>query len=145
MIMVWNKGKKINQRTDYTPTHTSYNTAVLYLLEQSGHRNGGNHVPDDPHTHITYAGNGVVKSQLLLHEGEQNLPNAQSSQAFAPFLGGGRSMQSFAVWRQIITNLVQIDISSTMGRSLNLKLFFGINIRITLKIKFTCVDALLIP
>lgn len=108
--------------------YKSYKTALFYLLEQSGHRVEGDHVPDAPQTHVTNGGSAWAKSHLLLHEGVQNLPNAQSSQAFAPFLGGGRSIQSFAVSRQIITNLVQIDIKSAMCLSLNLIVFFGIKI-----------------
>ena len=117
--------------------YASYKTVIFHLLEQSGHRVGGDHVPDAPHAHIANGDSRWAKSQLLLQEGVQNLPNIQSSQAFAPFLGGGRSMQSFAVWRQIMTNLVRIDIKSTMCLSLNLKLPFGIEVRIILNIKLT--------
>ena len=76
--------------------YTTYKTAVFYLLEQSGHRVEGYHSPDDPHSQIL-SRSGWAKSHELLHEGVQNVPKNQPSQALAPFLGGGRSLQSSAV------------------------------------------------
>ena len=36
--------------------YKSYKTALFYLLEQSGHRVEGDHVPDAPQTHVTNGG-----------------------------------------------------------------------------------------
>jgi len=69
---------------------------IIYSLVQSGKRLVGIQVPLAPQTHIA-AGKGWAKSDLLLQKGEQNVPNIQSSQAFAPPLGGGRSLHFVAV------------------------------------------------
>ena len=51
------KQEKISPRIKLHPNiYTSYKTALFYLLEQSGHRVGGDHVPDAPHTHVTNGG-----------------------------------------------------------------------------------------
>ena len=70
-----------------------------YLLVQSGQRMGGNHIPDAPQIHIVNGGIALVNSQRSLQEGIHIRPKTQSSQAFAPFSGGRRSRQSFAVDR----------------------------------------------
>ena len=45
--------EKIYARLKLQPNiYASYKTVIFHLLEQSGHRVGGDHVPDDPHTHI---------------------------------------------------------------------------------------------
>ena len=33
---------------------SSNKTVIFHLLEQSGHRVGGNHTPDAPHAHTAY-------------------------------------------------------------------------------------------
>lgn len=71
-------------------------TIVIYSLVQSGKRLVGIQFPFAPQTHID-ASKGWAKSDLLLQKGEQNVPNIQSSQAFAPPLGGGKSLHPFAV------------------------------------------------
>ena len=69
---------------------------VIYSLVQSGKRLVGIQFPLAPQTHIDES-KGWAKSDLLLQKGEQNVPNIQSSQAFAPPLGGGKSLHPFAV------------------------------------------------
>ena len=73
-----------------------------YLLVQSGQRMGGNHIPDAPQLHIVRGGIGWAKSQRSLQKGLHTRPKAQSSQALAPFSGGGRSRQSVAIEGQSI-------------------------------------------
>jgi len=77
----------------------------IYSLEQSGKRLVGIQVPLAPQTHIL-EGKDCAKSDLLLQKGEQNFPNIQSSQAFAPPFGGGRSLHPFAVRVKEVTNLI---------------------------------------
>ena len=69
---------------------------MSYSLVQSGQRLLGNHFPDAPQLHTAYDCSCWVKSHLSLQNGAHIRPRAQSSQALAPFLGGGSSMQSFA-------------------------------------------------
>ena len=73
-----------------------------YLLVQSGQRLGGSHLPDAPQLHIECGGNSWAKSHWSLQKGLHIRPRAQSSQALAPFCGGGRSMQFFAIEGQDI-------------------------------------------
>ena len=70
-----------------------------YLLAQSGQRMDGNHIPDAPQLHVVNGGIALVNSQRSLQKGLHIRPKAQASQAFAPFSGGRRSRQSFAVDR----------------------------------------------
>ena len=72
------------------------------LLVQSGQRMRGNHIPVAPQLHIVNGGIFWAKSQSSLQKGLHIRPNSQSSQALAPFLGGGMSMQSFAIEGQNI-------------------------------------------
>ena len=54
MIMGLKKRKKNKPRIKLnTNIYTSHKTVVFYLLEQSGHRVRGIHLPDGPHTHTT--------------------------------------------------------------------------------------------
>ena len=69
---------------------------------QSGQRMGGNHTPDAPQLHIINGGIDWAKSQRSLQKGLHIRPKTQSSQALAPFSGGGRSRQSLAIEGQSI-------------------------------------------
>ena len=75
----------------------------IYSLVQSGNRLVGIQFPFAPQTHILES-KGWAKSDLFLQKGEQNVPNIQSSQAFAPPLGGGKSLHVFAVRVKEIMN-----------------------------------------
>ena len=78
----------------------SYSIVVILihwnLLEQSGQRPGGNHLPVPPQIQNAYGGRRWLKSHWSLHNGLHIRPKFQSSQAFAPFLGGGKSGHSLA-------------------------------------------------
>ena len=65
------------------------------LLEQSGQRPGGNHFPVPPQIQSAN-GKRRLKSHWSLHNGLHIRPKFQSSQAFAPFFGGGKSGHSLA-------------------------------------------------
>lgn len=65
------------------------------LLEQSGQRPGGNHFPVPPQIQSAN-GKRWLKSHWSLHNGLHIRPKFQSSQAFAPFFGGGKSGHSLA-------------------------------------------------
>ena len=80
----------------------SYNTVTfrrIVIPAQSGQLPSGSHIPRAPHAQ-TAKGKYTGKSYWSLQNGEQNLPNIQSSQAIAPCFGGIFSMQSFAERRQ---------------------------------------------
>ena len=77
---------------------------VIYSLVQSGKRFVGIQFPFAPQTHIDES-KGWAKSDLLLQKGEQNVPNIQSSQAFAPPLGGFKSLHPFAVRVKKVMNI----------------------------------------
>jgi len=68
---------------------------IIYSLVQSGKRFVGFQAPDAPQTH-TLESKGWAKSHFLLQEGEQIEPIIQSSQTFAPPLGGDRSLHFVA-------------------------------------------------
>ena len=75
MIMGLKQRKKNKPRIKLNANiYTSHKTAVFYLLEQSGQRVTGIHIPDDPHTHTTNSDTSRAKSLLLLHMGTQCLP-----------------------------------------------------------------------
>ena len=82
---------------------------VVYSLEQSGKRLVGAQFPLAPQTQIDES-KGWAKSDLLLQKGEQNVPNNQSSQAFAPPLGGGKSLHSFAVQVKKVKKVMNINL-----------------------------------
>ena len=83
---------------------------VIYSLVQSGKRLVGIQFPFAPQTHIDES-KGWAKSDLLLQKGEQNVPNIQSSQAFAPPLGGGKSLHPFAVRvKKIINTCISLSL-----------------------------------
>ena len=56
MIMGLKQQKNLTKNKITPNIYTSYKTALFYLLEQSGHRVEGDHVPDAPHTHVTNGG-----------------------------------------------------------------------------------------
>jgi len=66
------------------------------VAAQSGQLPSGTHIPRAPHAQ-TGKGINTGKSYWSLQNGEQNLPNIQSSQAIAPCFGGVFSMQSFGL------------------------------------------------
>ena len=74
--------------------------SLATLLEQSGQRSDGYHLPDIPQLHTAYGGKGRVKSHSLLQNGLHMRPKIQSSHALAPFLGGGHSIQSFTMQKK---------------------------------------------
>ena len=98
---------------------------VVYSLEQSGKRLVGLQFPFDPQTQIDTS-KGWAKSDLLLQKGEQNVPNNQSSQAFAPPLGGGKSLHFFAVRVKKVMNINLLLFLYILSDGLLLRVLFNI-------------------
>ena len=98
---------------------------VVYSLVQSGKRLVGTQFPLAPQTQIDES-KGWAKSDLLLQKGEQNVPNTQSSQAFAPPLGGGKSLHSFAVRVKKVMNINLLLFLYIRSDGLLLRVLFNI-------------------
>ena len=98
---------------------------VVYSLVQSGKRLVGTQFPLAPQTQIDES-KGWAKSDLLLQKGEQNVPNTQSSQAFAPPLGGGKSLHFFAVQVKKVMNINLLLFLYILSDGLLLRVLFNI-------------------